>query len=376
MAYSDRDRRPQGPSDQRRRTDGRPRDSRQQRNRSGNGQRSYNNDPRGYNRQRRRSGSNIHGSVTSSGTRQARARGGGKTDYQLHSHSIGFSGGRNGFDYRLVIIVGVAIIAILLIILSISSCVRANSEQQAAEEAAQQETRVASGISDDLTAALNTRLDQDDKIAEIAKNADQYDERMVQLALDEPTAIDLVAGYLTSDKTAEAYGEAATEGSYPQLYCWDSRWGDVDYADSALAVTGSGPTVASMAYMGLTGNNDKSPADMAALATEDGVVSGDSNMDGSFFATESSDLGITYHSYDVTTENIQTVLSEGAVIAVQMKADTLTSEEHWILIVENTDQGLVIHDPTSTEVSSKTWSASDIASYTDGSFYALTKTSS
>lgn len=371
MAYSDRDRRPRSDTYQRR--DGtRQRDQRREGSRGGR--------ENGGQQRRRSSQSNSRGSIRSSGTREPRALGGGRADYQLrHQRGIGFRNSRSIFSTRDplgLIAVIIVIVIIVLIIVGIASCVSSSAQQ--ADQSAQEETaRVASGISDDLSAQLNTRLDQDDQIAQIAQSADQYpDERLVELALNEPSAISLVAGYLTSDKTAESYDETTAVGTYPQLYCWDSRWGDVDYAGSALAVNGSGPTVVSMAYMGLTGQSNESPADIASMVTSSGLASGDTYFDATFLTDNVSTLGLSCKSYDTTSDNITSALTSGTVIAVSVQADTLTSEAHWILLVENGDTGLVVHDPTSTSVSARTWQVSEIVSAADATFYALSASSS
>ena len=247
------------------------------------------------------------------------------------------------------------IVAVVLLVFAISSCVAGNAAQE--EQRVEEKPRVATGISDDLSQALTARLDQDDQMAQIASNADQYsDERLVELALNEPDAISLVAGYLESDKTAQAYGEEGAVGSYPQLYDWDSRWGAVDYAGSALAVTGSGPTVMAMATIGLTG---------------------DSSLSGDFFTNESNALGVVYHTYDTSADNISAVVTSGTVVAMEVKADSLTPYEHWILVVEKGSDGtFTVHDPTSSDVTSRSWDADTLANASTGKFYALTKMAS
>lgn len=308
-------------------------------------------------------------------------RGRGKQrGYELRSRSIGFaSAGRGrrsgGPDVRMVAALVLGIVAVVLLVFAISSCVSNNAAQ---EQQTEEKPRVAAGISDSLSQALTARLDQDDQIAQIASNADQYpDERLVELALNEPDAISLVAGYLESDKTAQAYGEEASVGSYPQLFDWDSRWGTVDYAGSALAVTGSGPTVMAMATIGLTGSTDNTPATIAALAENDGLATGDSSLSGDFFTTEANSLGVVYHTYDTSADNISAVLTSGTVLAMEVKADSLTPYEHWILVVEKGSDGTyTVHDPTSSSVTAKTWDADTLASASTGKFYALTKMAS
>ena len=120
------------------------------------------------------------------------------------------------------------------------------------------DSRVAAGVSEDLTQEFADALNRNDKLSWIAANADQYsDTSMLELALNEPASIDFVAAYPSSDKTAELYGDSVTAGSAPLLYDWDTRWGNVDYAGSALGVTGSGPTALSMTRNGFESDDNE-----------------------------------------------------------------------------------------------------------------------
>ena len=171
----------------------------------------------------------------------------------LRAHNIRF--GREsalrrlfGGNLQTILIIVVAIAVLVLVILGVSSCVRGCATKQDGTAAVNvADSRVAAGVSEELTQKFTGALDRNDKLSWIAANANQYsDTSLLELALDEPDSIDFVAAYPSSDKTAKPYGESVTAGSAPQLYDWDTRWGNVDYAGSALGVTGSGPTALSM----------------------------------------------------------------------------------------------------------------------------------
>lgn len=299
----------------------------------------------------------------------------------LRSHNIRF--GREsalrrlfGGNLQTILIIIVAIAALVLIILGVSSCVRGCSTKQSSATAVNEaDARVAAGVSEELTQKFTGALDRNDKLSWIASNANQYsDTSMLELALDEPDSIDFVAAYPSSDKTAKPYGESVTAGSPPQFYDWDTRWGNVDYAGSALGVTGSGPTALSMAYMGLTGSTDKTAADISSLISADGLTTGDSHMDGSFLKDHASDVGLTCKTYESSADNLTTILDTGTYIMIEAGAGTLTDEAHWVLLVtENTDGSIVVYDPTSTKVSSVSWTAAKLVS-SCSALYSLTAT--
>ena len=60
----------------------------------------------------------------------------------------------------------------------------------------------------------------------------------------------------------------------------------------------------------------------------------DSNLSGDFFTTESNSLGVVYHAYDTSADNISAVVTSGTVVAMEIEADSLTPYDHWILVVE------------------------------------------
>ena len=330
---------------------------------------------------RRRSSPHSQGRGNSNGSSRLRTSDGhrSRNGYSsLRSHNIRF--GRNSSMNRLfggnlqgVLLIVAAIAILVVIILGISSCVHGCSSKQETPEVNENDSRVAAGVSADLTQQFTTALDRDEQLSWIAANADKYsDTAMLELALNEPAAIDFVASYPASDKTAELYGDSVTAGSAPQLYDWDKRWGNVDYAGSALGVTGSGPTALSMAYMGITGSTDKTAADIAGLVTSNGLATGDSYMDGGFLENHAADLNLTCKTYEPSADNLLTVLDAGTYIMIEAKAGTLTSETHWVLLVtENSDTSVVVYDPTSTEVSSVSWTASKLAS-SCSTLYSLT----
>lgn len=303
-------------------------------------------------------------------------RGSGQGGYALRARNINFQGGRGrifGLDTRLVIIGALAVVLAILLVVGVSSCVRGCSSDQPAGDVNPVDARVAYGVSEELTQRFATKLNQGEKLAGIAANATAYtDTALLDLALSTPEAIDFVAAYPEAEKTAQAYGEDVEKGSAPQLWCWDARWGNVDYAGHALAVSGSGPTALAMAYMGLTGSNDRTPADLAALATERDMASGDSSMMASFIEDVAGDLGLSVTAYASNADNLSHTLETGTYLLIEAKAGTLTDSAHWVLLVDEDANGNVtVYDPTSPEVSSHTWSATILADATDG-LYAVT----
>ncbi len=279
---------------------------------------------------------------------------------------------RQSFLYRInsrtrtYIVIGLAIIAALLMVFIVSSCVRGcTNEATSKVETNSVDSRVAVGTSEELTKALAAKLDQNKNLAWIAEHADRYnDKSLIELALAHPEAIDFVANYPDSDGKAKTYDDSLTKGTAPQLYTWDSRWGGVSYAGSVIATKGSGPTALSMAYMGLTGKNNWTPADIAGAVETAKAADTDSGMNRSFLEKNLANLGLTAESYNISANNITSLLDAETFLLVEVKGNKLSLDgAHWILVTSKNDDGTVnVHDPLSPEVSSRPWAAETIAS--------------
>ena len=252
--------------------------------------------------------------------------------YPLRARSINFQSGRArrlSANRRLLILSALALVLLVLLIVGVSSCVRGCSSDQGA-----------------------------------SGEANPVDAR--------------VAAYPDAEKTAQPYGEDATVGTVPELYCWDARWGNVDYAGAPLALTGSGPASLSMAYMALTGNADRTPADFAQAVTDAEMATGDSCMSGSFLDGSGTldGTGLTCSTYTSNADNLTQVLDKGTYILLEAQAGMLTDSTHWVIVVtENSDGSVQVYDPTSPEVSSRPWDPATIASAGE-TLYALSASDS
>ena len=176
-------------------------------------------------------------------------RGSGGNRYQLKSRNIRFRGKGSagmtrfaGLNMRTIVMAVLGVVLVILMFFLVSSCVRSCSAKKA--ETSELDSRVASGLPDDLVGDFTEALDAGEALEWIALNAGEYpNEDLLRLALEEPASIAFVRAYPEMSKNAKAYGESVSRGDVPLLFNWDERWGAVDYDGSALAVTGSGPTV-------------------------------------------------------------------------------------------------------------------------------------
>lgn len=289
--------------------------------------------------------------------------------YPLRARSINFQSGRARrltANRRLLVLAAIALLVVILLVVGISSCVSSCSSNQGGETNPV-DARVAAGVPEDLTRSFSTELNQGEKLAQIAANAGAYENQgLLQLALSEPSAIDFVAAYPEAEKTAQPYEDTVEQGTVPQLVCWDSRWGNVDYAGAPLALTGSGPVALSMAHMGLTGTTEQTPDKIAQAVTDAEMASGDSHMSGTFLTDSLGSLGLSCSTYTSNEDNLAQVLKDGACVLIETKADTLSASPHWVVVVRtNADGSLTVYDPTSSDVSAHPWDPATVASWGD-----------
>ena len=304
------------------------------------------------------------------------------TGYSLRSRRVRRESGlSNLFETilrpRVLLFVVILIIVAVVMVVGVSSCIRRkheadNTKIEETKPKNEQDARVAAGVSASMTSKFTDALNEGESLAKIAENADQYDDdRLLQLALDEPSSRAFIAAYPKSDKSSRPYDGDIQVGEVPNLYNWDEHWGAVTYGDGPLAVTGSGPTTLAMAYMGLTGKADFSPTEIAQQASKSNYADGDSGSKGELFSKLGSTMGLTVNEYEPLADTLLTSLGDTTVIAAEVKSDTLTDDTHWVLVVNvNSDMTVTVFDPTSTTVSSRPWPAETIAN-ASMKFFAL-----
>ncbi|MEY8436179.1 hypothetical protein AAK967_00305 [Atopobiaceae bacterium 24-176] len=311
--------------------------------------------------------------------------------YQLQRHPINF-GGRRGrlgsVDPRLIVLAAAALLAVVLIVFSVVSCVSSTAPSK------DQGPTVSQELPSDLQNSLKQALSRNAQLADIAERGTEYPESLIRLALSEPASVGFVYGWTSSDhETAQAYDDAVAKGTVPELYGWDARWGYLDYGGSPLAVSGSGPIACAIARMGLLGNAEQTPTTIAKAAADAGKASGDSGTDSTFFTEKAADLGLAMAALDLQGasggaasssgqgdnaaeagdsgtgdagqaqpgEALAKALGGSAYVLVETNGGALGSASHWVLVTAGDNGAVTVHDPMSTANSSHQWDPATVA---------------
>ena len=317
-------------------------------------------------------------SLEGGSSRRARRRSGRSgSGYSLRSHNIRFGASQGTLrdklmrlDRSTLLVVAIALVVIIVAVLAVTgvvkSCTRTKTEDAAVNEL---DSRVAVGASAEVTSALSPQLDVNEYYQKLADQADRYeDASLINLAVRETSALELVLAYpdLTDPENKDAqlsqpYNAQITVGSTVPLYCWDIRWGAVEYNGGPLALTGSGPCAVASAAMMVTGNTDNTPADVAKLITETQNVGGATGMQSSFLTNHGSELGISAQFYEPGIDNLRALLAQGYPVLADAEAGVLGDEAHWIVVTGLNDDGSVnIFDPTSSANNAHSWSIGTI----------------
>lgn len=276
-----------------------------------------------------------------------------------------------------LIVVGVLIFGISSWIKGCTSTNRAKREKAEEQEAINTiDPRVSAKADEETTAKLGNVLDLSEAYEDIAKNADQIDPKLIDLAVAEPEAVPFVKGYPEADKVASGYDENVTKGTYPLLYTWDTRWGYTSYAEGIAGVTASGPVALSIAAMGLTGTSTNDPVAVMSAVTAAELANGATGMGDLFVTEHAGDIGLSAEALDVSGDSIATAYyGESPVLLARIKTNSPIGsvEAHWALVTkQNEDGSYTVIDPTSAIASSHTWAAGTIAGASDA-LYRLGK---
>jgi len=149
----------------------------------------------------------------------------------------------------------------------------------------------------------------------------------------------------------------------PHLYQWDRRWGYTTYSSAAFGLTGCGPTAMAMVYQGVTGQTDRTPYDMAKLASDGGYMDEFEGTMQSFFTESAEQLGLSVEEVSPDPESIRQALERGQVVIANLAPGYFTTTGHYFVLTGLAQDGTaIVNDPYSVVRSSQTWDLDTIAS--------------
>lgn len=233
----------------------------------------------------------------------------------------------------------------------------ANQSRMSETEAPETEETTQTEQIDKITASLIEIVQNHPEAQTILDHKEEYPEDVLKMLAFNDETLEFVLGY------SEKHGipsEAVTIGSFeygtiPQLFQWDERWGYQNYGTSVIAVNGCGPTALSMVAAGLTGDDSITPARVAEYAEENNYYIAGEGTSWSLMFDGCYQFGVSGTELQLMEDTIRDELLMGHPIICSMWPGDFTSEGHFIVLTEWTDEGIKINDPNSKKRSEQLW---------------------
>ena len=199
-----------------------------------------------------------------------------------------------------------------------------------------------------------------DEIKTILDNEKNIPSYLVRLAVMHPESIPYAAGYhgykLNKPISLDGYTK---EGKIPLFQQWDKQWGYDWYGNGPIGMDGCGPTSLSMIVVGLTGNMNANPRNVAQYSDKNGGYSWNAGSNQTLFTNVARHYGLI--AQRVSGNEIISELKKGHPIMVSCHAGDFTLSGHIIVLSGVTSDGrIIINNPDSIKDSMKTWSLQTI----------------
>lgn len=195
-----------------------------------------------------------------------------------------------------------------------------------------------------------------EKFAEVYNMKDNYSKDMLGALCNNPEMIDFVKDYLNAEqKTNGGITRKELEEKFPLFLQWDKRWGYASYGGSNIGMSGCAPTCLSMVIVGLTGNKNATPAQVADFAAKNGYYIEGTGTSWSLMTSGCLEYGINGREISLDKDIVFKELEQGHPIICSVRAGDFTTQGHFITLVGVEDGKIKVNDPNSTYRSKETW---------------------
>lgn len=148
-------------------------------------------------------------------------------------------------------------------------------------------------------------------------------------------------------------------GMVPLLYQDDPQWADRPYGSGTIASAGAAPLCLAMVYIESTGDVQTDPVEVASFSQRSGYAD---SPDASPLLTDGAvELGLAVESVEASESSIRHALVGGRPVIAEVGPGAFGDEGTYIVLADIDERGmLIVHDPLSSERSSRHWSFEDI----------------
>lgn len=150
-------------------------------------------------------------------------------------------------------------------------------------------------------------------------------------------------------------------GEIPSLYQADAAWGGTPYGQATLGEAGAAPTGFAMAYVAVTGDTAKTPADFAQWATDHDLTAAGADTVQTFLAEAACEFGLSLKLIEVDDHALRRAIVSNIPVIVVTEPGTFAPVASLIVLDDiDGNSRIVLHDPASAARTAKSWSFNDI----------------
>ncbi len=191
---------------------------------------------------------------------------------------------------------------------------------------------------------------------DVYNNISDFPEDMLAALCNNPDMLEFVKGYPSADTSViGSISEEDTAERIPLLIQWDTRWGYYPYGDDNVALSGCAPTCLSMVIVGLTGNNNITPAVVAQYATDHDYYLKGTGTVWKIMTEGCVHFGVRGKMIALSRAKVFSELEKGHPIICSMGAGDFTTLGHFIVLAGIKDGKIIVNDPNSKVRSSRLW---------------------
>ncbi len=210
---------------------------------------------------------------------------------------------------------------------------------------------------DEVIVALEELAESYPEVQDVLDSQDDYPREILKMLASNEETLNFVLDY-PQKKGTSCQVDAIDNfdyGTIPQLFQWDERWGYQSYGSSIIAVSGCGPTALAMVAAGLTGDTSITPARVANYAEENNYYIEGEGTSWELMSVGCYNFGIAGTELQLVEDTIRNELLMGHPIICSMGPGDFTSDGHFIVLTDWTDEGIKINDPNSKKRSEQLW---------------------
>lgn len=151
------------------------------------------------------------------------------------------------------------------------------------------------------------------------------------------------------------------EGTVPSLYQDDPQWADRPYGPGTIGSAGAAPLCLAMVHIEATGDVKTDPVDVASYSQSCGYADAADAVP--LLTDGAAELGLKADPVEASESSIRHALVGGHPVIAVMSAGAFGAHDTYIVLADIDERGmLIVHDPLSSERSSRHWSFEEICS--------------